>query len=411
MTMTATATKRVIQLLGTLCCVAAATWVVWRWHQADDRPLEIAAPAKVVNEPKAMNEPEAIKEPPSLRTALKRRIGQSFRHVAFSPDGNTLAALNGREIILWNVASGNETILKKAGDEEFTAMAFTPDSKQLAVASRDFQPMRFLDSNGHYEPLPNSKKLKYGWITLYEAASGKYSSTEDKSYSASLALLVMPDGKTCAFGGESNTINFKQFSFNSERRGPEFVGLHDNWVLALAITRDGKLMASGSNNRTIKLWDVDKRQEIRTLTGHGGAVTCLALSPDGKTLASGSGSSFEKEGKWYYSGEIRIWDVTSGVNKITLNQKHHVNALAFSPDGETLAWGGGYMESENGNWLHPCGVKLWDLASGKEIPAFQRENLTEVWSLAFNPDGKTLAAVTSGTIGVLDIPVVERQGQ
>src|SRR5690242_3914959 len=76
---------------------------------------------------------------------------------------------------------------------------------------------------------------------------------------------------------------------------------HTNLVECLAYSPDGKTLASGSFDRTIKLWDVQTGKEKRTLTGHTYSVECVAYSPDGKTLASGS-----------IDRTIKLWDVQTG---------------------------------------------------------------------------------------------------
>src|SRR5437588_2103133 len=74
---------------------------------------------------------------------------------------------------------------------------------------------------------------------------------------------------------------------------------HSNDVRAVAFSPDGKTLASGSFDMTIKLWDVTSGTQLRTLTGHSGTVDSVAFSPDGKTLASGSNDN-----------TIKLWDVT-----------------------------------------------------------------------------------------------------
>ena len=101
---------------------------------------------------------------------------------------------------------------------------------------------------------------------------------------------------------------------------------HTAAVSAVAFRPDGRTLASGSADHTIKLWDVASGHELRTLAGHTDEVSSVAFSPDGKTLASGSADN-----------TIKIWDITSGRELQNLaGNLTGITSVAFSPDGRTL---------------------------------------------------------------------------
>jgi WD40 repeat protein len=130
------------------------------------------------------------------------------------------------------------------------------------------------------------------------------------------------------------------------------------------------LLASGSEDKTVKLWDVASGRELRTLCGHSSFVLSVAFSPDGRILASGS-----------WDGTVKLWDVASGRELRTLSgHSSFVLSVAFSPDGRILA-----SASDDKT------VKLWDVASGRELRTLSGHS-SAVLSVAFSPDGRMLAS-------------------
>ena len=145
---------------------------------------------------------------------------------------------------------------------------------------------------------------------------------------------------------------------------------HSSEIISVSFSPDGKIIASGSGDNTIKLWDPNTGEKIKTLTGHKRAVIDVSFSPDGKTIASGSGD-----------GTVKLWDVNTGEEIKTLRGNFlRIISVSFSPDGKIIASGAG-----NGT------IKLWDANTGAQIKTL-RGHSHEIYSLSFSPDGKTIAS-------------------
>lgn len=180
-------------------------------------------------------------------------------------------------------------------------------------------------------------------------------------------VAFSPDGKTLASGSWDNSVKLWDVASGQEVKSLEG---HTGWVWSVAFSPDGKTLASGSGDKTIRLWSVESGEVIKTLDGHTDWVQPIAFSPDGKLLASGGRDN-----------TIRLWNIASGQQiEILTSHTDWVYAVAFSPDGKRLASGG----SDNT-------IKLWEVATGREIKSFNGHTQT-VLSLTFSPDRKTLVS-------------------
>ncbi|MBE9039733.1 PD40 domain-containing protein [Oscillatoriales cyanobacterium LEGE 11467] len=180
---------------------------------------------------------------------------------------------------------------------------------------------------------------------------------------------------------------------------------HDRHVNSVAFSPDGKTIASGSSDNTVKLWKADGTL-LRTLEGHSDGVNSVAFSPDGKTIASGSGVTvklwkadgtllrtleihgwvssvaFSPDGKTLASASwdnmVKLWKIDGTLLRTLVGHGYRVNSVAFSPDGKTIVSGSGDNT-----------MKLW--TRGGTLLGTLVSDIGSYKGVTFSPDGKTLA--------------------
>ncbi|MHC4426413.1 MAG: protein kinase domain-containing protein [Planctomycetota bacterium] len=181
------------------------------------------------------------------------------------------------------------------------------------------------------------------------------------------SVALSPDGKRIISGSNDKTIKVWDAETDTELmtlRG------HSNKVWSVAFSPDGKRIVSGSVDKTIKIWDAATGIELMTLRGHGQATHVVAFSPDGKCIVSGSADN-----------TIKVWDAATGTELMTLRgHNDRVISVAFSPDGKCIVSGSGDRT-----------IKIWDAATGAELMTLRGH---DGWidSIAFSPDGERIVS-------------------
>ncbi len=272
----------------------------------------------------------------------------------------------------------------------------------LFCVSSGFTQAQEVDSDYTYLGLPDGAKARLGkgniaWgngIALSPDGTRLAAATTigvwlyDTNTSKELALLkghtdtvtcvaFSTDGKTLASGSVDTTIRL--WDTLTGKHKATLTG-HVGGITLLKFLSDGEILASGSRDDTIRLWDLKTRQLKATLGGHTGGVYSITFSQDGSMLAS---NGWQKNLLW----DAKIGErLATFIEELPDNLERHnrfgrVISCALSPDASTLV-----------SWEIKHGIRLWDTKTGKRITDLKLKGRTWFSTVALSPDGKTLAS-------------------
>ncbi len=192
--------------------------------------------------------------------------------------------------------------------------------------------------------------------------------SKNTKYRRVRALAYSPDSRFLASGSEDKTI--KIWSTKKYKKHATLKG-HTGWVSALAFSEDGKYIASGDTESNVHLWDVHKKRRIAIFKGHTNGILAMTFSPDGKTLATGSAD-----------GTIRFWDVNTqeAESIFTTGHTEWVRDISFSPDSTKVSTA-----------YYNATAERWDVKTTSQLDVFNINPQKISYAVALSPDGSHLA--------------------
>ncbi len=305
--------------------------------------------------------------------------------LVFTPDGGTLVCAAYKKIILWDIKTGNSLYKVKEHEGVVTALASSPDGKTFASSNMSNQsPVLICDTTT-------------GQVKASLSGHTSWIATLDFSLEGATLVGASHDGSITAWNTSTGIIHqsiLGRFAFArsdlSEYYNKFIITKWNRNIEGANIVNTPESLVSMLNSKSlagkgiIALTPGTNLLPIY-LTSHTYRISAMAFSPDGKTLASSSRSEFQPFD--ITTGKIHLWDVETGISKITLRTPgRKVDTLAFSPDGRYLASNG------SKSWADSRKILIWDLTAYRLISMIDTDSLSEITALVFAPDNSTLAS-------------------
>ena len=340
--------------------------------------------------------------------AVLRGHEDCTRRVLFSPDGRLLAAFSSElrnspaaiAAHIWEATTGREVARIMGTDEGVAGLAFSPDSRLIAVSTRG-RGGRVCDAKDGRERV-RMEEDEHGYGEVMFSRDGRRVITSRgpgpgamRIWDAATGRKLEPQfGCSCenAFGRAGDYIHHMSFSPNGRlaaacssheihvwdaEAGGELVqvGAVGQRITAVAFSPDGARVAAGTDSGLVYLWDAETTREVTRLEGHEKEITGLAFSPDGRRMVTGS-----------QDGSVRVWETEAGREPVWAEGlQTFVRSVAFSPDGRRVA-----AVTGGGN------VQVWDAETGRELAGREDWYCRAVRDMTFSSDGHLLVVAYDG---------------